>query len=149
MPKNVDVVKYSKLQNKHRSEIFNGKRAVVVLIPKKKSRIGHFVALLPRRHHIEYFSSLGGSPDSELEALGEPLHIFQELLGKNYIYNRTRLQSGSYKVEDCAAWVLARVLLSKLKLREFVAMFQRTITLSDPDTIVAALTLLLFSDKSQ
>jgi hypothetical protein len=109
--------------------------------------MGHFVALLPRRHHIEYFSSLGNSWERELDLLSEPHTIFKELLGKSFIYNRTKLQSGSYKVEDCSAWVLARVFLSKLKLREFVQLFQRTVSLSGSDDIVAVLTLLLFLDQ--
>ena len=147
VPDNVSVVSYESLKGKHRSEVFRGKRAVICLIPKKGSKMGHFVALLPRRHHIEYFSSLGNSWERELDLLSEPHKIFKELFGKSFIYNRAKLQSGSYKVEDCAAWVLARVFLSKLKLREFVQLFQRTVSLSGSDDIVAVLTLLLFLDQ--
>ena len=147
VPKDVDVVTYGQLRGKHRSEVFRGKRAVICLIPKKGSRMGHFVALLPRRHHIEYFSSLGNSWERELDLLSEPHTIFKELLGKSFIYNRAKLQSGSYKVEDCSAWVLARVFLSKLKLREFVQLFQRTVSLNGSDDIVSMLTLLLFLDQ--
>ena len=70
--------------------------------------------------------------------------IFKNLLGKNFIYNRVKLQSGAYKVEDCAAFVLARVFLSKLKQREFVGLFQRRLTLQSADDIVSALVLLHF-----
>jgi hypothetical protein len=147
VPKDVDVIPYSNLKGKHRSEVFKGKRALIVLIPKKDSKMGHFIVLLPRRHHIEYFSSLGNSPQRELDLLGEPKKIFEELLGKNFIYNKTKLQSGNYRIEDCAAWVLARIYLSKLKLREFVQLFLRNVQLSDPDTIVACLSVLLFQDR--
>ena len=65
VPEGVSVIAYPNLKGKSRSEVFNGKRAVVVLIPKKGTKSGHFVVLLPRKRHIEYFSSLGRSPESE------------------------------------------------------------------------------------
>ena len=148
VPKDVDVVSYEQLRGKHRRDLFRGKRAIIVLIPKKGSKLGHFIALLPRRHHIEYFSSLGGSWERELDLLKEPHKIFKDLFGKQFIYNRVKLQSGSYRVEDCAAWVLARVFLSKLKLREFVQLFQRTVSLTGSDSIVALMTMLLFLDRT-
>ena len=147
VPKDVDVLAYQQLKGKHRREVFRGKRAVIVLIPKKDSKMGHFIVLLPRKHHIEYFSSLGQSWERELDLLGEPHKIFKELFGNQFIYNRVKLQSGSYKIEECAAWVLARVFLSKLKLREFVQLFQRDVNLTDSDDIVAMLTLLHFLDQ--
>ena len=149
LPSDVLVTAYAKLKGKHRSDLFRGKRAVVVLIPKKNTKQGHFVVLLPRKHHIEYFSSLGGSPESELAALNEPLTIFRNLLGKDFIYNRLKLQQGKYSIKSCAAWVLARVYLSHLKLREFQEVFRRPITLSDPDLIVSTMVLLHFVNKSE
>jgi len=147
VPKDVDVLAYQQLKGKHRRDVFRGKRAVVILIPKKGSKMGHFIVLLPRKHHIEYFSSLGNSWERELNLLEEPHKIFKELFGNQFIYNRVKLQSGSYKIEDCAAWVLARVFLSKLKLREFVQLFQRDVHLTGSDDIVAMLTLLMFLDQ--
>ena len=146
VPKNVDVIVYQKLKGRHRSEVFKGKRAVIVLIPKQGSKMGHFIVLLPKPSHIEYFSSLGNSPFEELKKLREPTEIFKSLLGKNYIYNRVKLQSGKYNVEDCAAFVLARVYLSKLKQREFVGLFQSKITLQSADDIASMLSLLHFAD---
>ena len=147
VPKDVDVIVYKSLKGKHRSQVFKGKRAVIVLIPKEGSRLGHFIVILPKRSHIEYFSSLGGSPFEELKKLDEPKQIFEDLLGKNYIYNRVKLQSGSYKIEDCAAFVLARVYLSKLKQREFVKLFQRSVSLQSADDIVSLMVLLHFINK--
>ena len=144
VPDKVDVVVYQALKDKHRSSVFKGKRAVVVLIPKKGSKMGHFIVLIPKPSHIEYFSSLGGSFTEELDKLHESTEIFKNLLGKNFIYNRVKLQSGAYKIEDCAAFVLARVFLSKLKQREFVGLFQRRLSLQSPDDIVSGLVLLHF-----
>ena len=80
LPKKCKVVDYTSLKG-HRSDVFRGLEALVVLIPKKGSDLGHFVVLLPREHHIEYFSSLGGTPHSELQKLGEPEQQMKEILG--------------------------------------------------------------------
>ena len=146
LPNGVKVVSYTFLKGKHRREVFSNNKPVVVLIPKKGEKVGHFIVLLPWPRHIEYFSSLGGSPQSELAALDEPLDIMKRLLGKQFVYNRTQLQSGDYHINDCASWVLARVYLSHIKLRQFVQLFQRR-TLSTPDDVVAMMTLLHFVSK--
>ena len=147
VPDKVDVLHYKQLAGKHRLDVFKGKRAVVVLIPKKGSKMGHFVCLLPREKHIEYFSSLGGSWQTELDKLHESSKIFEELLGARWIYNRVKLQQNIYHINDCAAWVLARCFLSKLKQRDFIKLFSKRLTLNQSDDIVALLTVLLFVDK--
>lgn len=145
VPDGVDVFAYEQLKGKHRSTLFKNKRGIIVLIPKKGSKKGHFVALIPRRNHIEYFSSLGNSFETELKLLKEPLNIFQTLLGKQFIYNNIRFQSGMYSINTCGAWVLARVKLAGLKLRDFQQLFNR-ITLSNADDIVSMMVLLDFSN---
>ena len=135
VPPGVQVLSYKQL-NRPRGEVFKKQKPVIALLPKKGDDTGHFIALLPRERYIEYFSSLGGSPESELSELGEPLDIMKKLLGKNFIYNRIQLQSGDYDVRDCAAWVLARVKLGKMRLRDFVKLFKRR-TLSSSDDVVA------------
>ena len=118
VPQGVKVISYKRLKNRTRAEVFSNGKPVVVLIPKKGETIGHFIALLPWPKGIEYFSSLGGSPEDELAKLGEPRDIMMNLLGRSWNYNRTALQSGKYRIQSCAAWVLARVKLAKLKLRD-------------------------------
>ena len=146
VPKTVSVLAYQQLKGRHRSELFKGKTAVIVLIPKKNSKRGHYICLVPRPHHIEYFSSLGNSFETELGQLNEHLDLFRTLLGKNFIYNKVKLQSGKYNINSCGAWVLARVRLSHLKLRDFLQLFQR-ISLQNPDDIVGTLVLLDFVQK--
>ena len=143
LPKTVDVLAHTQLKGKHRTAVFKGKTAVIVLVPKKDSKRGHFICLVPRPGHIEYFSSLGGSPESEFAKLGEPLEIFRNLLGKNFIYNRVKLQSGMYNVNTCGAWVLCRAKLANMKLRDFTQLF-RKIELQNSDEIVSTLVLLDF-----
>ena len=87
-PDTVEVYAYQQLKGKHRSSLFKGKTAIIVLVPKKGSKRGHFICLVPRPNHLEYFSSLGGSFESEFAQLGEPLQLFRKLLGKDYIYNK-------------------------------------------------------------
>ena len=146
VPDKVDVVVYQALKDKHRSSVFKGKRAVVVLIPKKGSKMGHFIVLIPKPSHIEYFSSLGGSPFQELDKLHESTDIFKNLLGKNFITNSKPLQSGKYSINDCAVWVLLRCFLKKLKLREFQELFTRSVNLQTSDDIAACLGVLLLID---
>ena len=147
LPPKCKAVEYKSLKGKHRSALFKGVEAIVVLIPKKDSEIGHFIVLIPGKKSIEYFSSLGGSPFKELELLDEPKAIFQELLGNNFNYNHRQLQSGAYSVNDCAAWVFLRVYFRKLKLREFQSLFSRRITLESTDDLAAIMSVVLFQDK--
>ena len=144
--KTVSVLAYEQLKGQHRSKLFKGKTAVIVLIPKKGSKRGHFICLVPRPRHIEYFSSLGNNFETELAQLDEHVNLFRTLLGKNYIYNKVKLQSGRYNINTCAAWVLARARLAHLKLRGFQEIFGR-ISLQNPDDIVSMLVLLDFVDK--
>ena len=147
LPKKCKVVDYTSLKG-HRSDVFRGLEALVVLIPKKGSDLGHFVVLLPREHHIEYFSSLGGTPHSELQKLGEPEQQMKEILGKNFIVNTKKLQSGAYNIQDCGVWVILRCMLRHLKLREFQELFQSSIHLQTSDQIAACLCAILFLDKA-
>ena len=143
VPDYVHVYSYKELEGKSRNDLFRKAKAIIVLIPKKGEKMGHFVALIPWKTHIEYFSSLGNSFEKELSMLGQTNHI-QRVVGKHYIYNRTALQSGKYNIRTCAYFVLARVKLHKMKLRQFVQIFQSTLQLSNPDEIVSLLTLFSF-----
>lgn len=146
LPSQCRAVEYKSLKGKHRSEVFKNTEALVVLIPKIGSDVGHFVVLLAKKHHIEYFSSLGGSPASELKKLGEPAAIFDQILGKNFITNSQALQSGDYSINDCAVWCLLRCFMRKLKLREFQEIFSRSAHLQTPDDIAACMGILLLVD---
>ena len=143
LPKNIPVMSYMNLKGKHRSEVFKNRPAVVVIIPMKGTKQGHFVLLLKRDTHISYFSSLGNSPFDELKKLHEPKQIFEELLGKNYIYNRDKLQSDKADTQTCWLWILLRVKFQKLKQREFVQLFNSRISLTRPDDIATLMALAL------
>ena len=145
IPNGCKAVKYSEL-NKSRREVFKNTEGIAVLIPHKISKIGHFITLIPKRHHIEYCSSLGGSPDEELNKLHQSHTIMMKLLGSNYVYNSVKLQSGKYDIKDCASFVLMRLYFRHLKLREFQQLFAKNIQLSNPDDIASAMTALLLTE---
>ena len=129
-----------------RSKTFGQKQSIVVLIPSSFSDIGHFVVLTKFPKYIEYFSSFGRSPEKELTLLGQKSEALLALLGKKHIYNSKKLQGDSTTIEDCALFVLARVILRKLKLRQFQELFQSRVTLQNPDDIISMLCILLLVD---
>ena len=137
------VVLYSSLLNdsRHRGVIFGDKKCLIVLYEGKiDGKIqGHYVCLSRRRNRIEYFSSMGYNPNHELTVLGlkgkKP--AFERLLGKAYEVNRKRLQSSSYSVNDCAYWVLARVILYKMSLREFQRFYLSKPSIQSSDDLLA------------
>lgn len=144
VPANVAVYAYQQLKGKSRSELFKKNKALIVLIPKKNEKKGHYIALLARHNHIEYFSSLGQSPDSEMDKLHQSHTSIKNILGKNYIYNHVKLQRDrNYNINTCGAFVLARVFFHDLKLREFTELFRR-ISLQNPDEIASIMVLLHF-----
>ena len=146
LPPKCRAVEYKTLKNKHRSEVFKDTEALIVLVPKKDSNVGHFITLVPKEHHIEYFSSLAGSPEQELNKLGQNSKILMKLLGKNYIYNSKPLQSSKNSIEVCALWCLCRIKLHELTLSEFQTLFSRNVHLSNPDDLVSLMTFLLVAD---
>ena len=128
--------------NGHRSELFKNHRCICVLIPSSFSKMGHYVLLTAFPKYIEYFSSLGGSPTKETAKLGQDGELLMKLLGKNYAYNSKSLQSPNTKIEDCALHVLCRSLLKDLKLREYQELFNTKVHLTNPDDMVAMMTIL-------
>jgi hypothetical protein len=147
LPPYATTATYDQLKGKHRSDVFKKHTCVVVLIPSTFSKIGHFIVLLRKPKAIEYFSSLGGSPYSELSKLGQTdKDMFIKLLGKNFIYNSKGLQNKSSSIHDCALFCLARIKLHELKLPDFQKMFTRNLHLTSADDIVALMTILLVTE---
>ena len=144
LPSQSKAVLYESLRNKTRGTLFKNLDSLVVLyettVNKKKQ--GHYIVLLPRAHSIEYFSSLGRSPTDELGSLHQKPDIFKTLLGKNFTYNRKKMQLQSYSVEDCGYWVVARCILHELKLPAFQRLFTPR-ALRSSDEILAVMSVLL------
>lgn len=144
LPKRSKAVLYESIRNTTRAKVFNNIDSLVVLYETKVNNKtqGHYVVLLPRAHSISYFSSLGRSPTDEMASLHQNPTVFKSILGKNYTYNRKKLQLQSYSVEDCGYWCIARCILHELKLSAFQKLFiSRQLTSSDE--ILAVMSLLL------
>ena len=146
VPPKCKVVKLSELKGKHRSEVFKGVRGMIILLPSTVSPQGHYVAVLPRKNHIEYWSSLGNSPAKESKLLHIDEGIIDNLLGRHYIYNRTRLQSGDFSIKTCAMFCVARLYMSDLKMREFNSLFKSGMTANSPDDLVSLMSFMTFQD---
>lgn len=147
VPANIKVLHYQELQKFNRTSLFKDTDAVICLIPHKSLKKGHYICLLPKNGHISYFSSLGMGPSQELVKLKHEENLMSSILGKRFVYNRTRLQNqNNYSINTCGAFVFVRAKFHKLKNREFVELF-RSISLQSPDDIVACLVLLSFMDK--
>jgi hypothetical protein len=146
IPPKTKVVHLKELKGKHRTEVFKGLRGIIVLLPSNVSKQGHYVTILPRRNHIEYWSSLGHSPAKEATLLHDDEGIIKNLLGKHFIYNRTRLQSGDFKIKTCAMFCVARLFLSDLKMRQFNSLFSRGLTANTPDDLIGLMSFMTFQD---
>ena len=146
LPDRCAIIQYKDL-NKPRSVLFSKIDGYVVRIPNKTNKVGHFVVLLAKRNHIEFFSPTGGSIQSEFKRLGQDPSIINKLIGQDFIQNTKQLQSNKNNIQDCADWCLARLYLKKLKLREFQKLFNKSIHLQSSDDIVSLMCLLLLSTR--
>ena len=144
LPDDSKAVLYESLRGKKRTTLFKNLTSLIVLYETKIDgrKQGHWICLIPRAHSLEYFSSLGRSPTDEMKALHQNATVFRELLGKNYTYNRKKLQLDSYKVEDCGFWCVARAILHELKLPAFQRLFTPR-SLRSSDEILAVMSALL------
>jgi hypothetical protein len=146
VPPKCKVVKLNQLKGKHRTQVFKGVRAMIVLLPSSVSNVGHWITLIPKKNHIEYFSSLGNSMEHESTLLHSDEGILKQLLGSNYIYNRTKLQGRDFKIKTCAMYCVARCYLSDLKLREFIPLFTNRVSMNTPDDVVSIMNFIHFQD---
>ena len=145
VPPYCKVVKLEDIHDKHRAELFKTHSSIIVLLPSDHSDVGHYIALIGKeKGYIEYFSSLAGSPEQEQKRLGTDQTLLK-ILGKRYLYNSKKLQQGKFSIQSCGMWVVARVILQDLKLREFQELFSRKVRINTPDDLVSIMVLLLFS----
>ena len=146
LPPRCATIQYKDL-NQARAQLFAKNDAYVCRIPNKNNNIAHFVVLLAKRNHIEFFSSTGGSIESEFKRLGQDPSVINKLVGKHFIHNTKQLQSNKRSVQDCACWCLARCYLKHLKLREFQQLFTKSVNLQSSDDVVSIMCLLLLGSR--
>ena len=139
-----DLAKYKTLR-----EALQGKKCLAVLYnihdksKNKLNRAGHFI-LINTFGGVEYFSSSGWSVGKELDVTNSDPKIFQRLLGKKFKRNTHPLEKVGNS-NDCWRFVLARAVLAKMPLKEFVKLFSHSLHLSNADEICTLLTMLSVS----
>lgn len=149
LPKtNIFTYPYLK-QVKHIDEIFDNEGRAVMLYLTENDHTGHWVGLLRKPDHIEFFDPYGEKPDDELKWVSggkrEELGITQPYLTKllrqsevPVIYNKVPFQKEGDSIETCGRHTASRLLFSHLSLQEYYDMIKKS-KLS-ADDFVAGLT---------
>lgn len=126
-------------------QLFKGyKAAVILLIPEtgNNPKAGHFICLLDHHTHVEHFDSYGLDVDEELKITQE--HHISQLFNKEkrpMVTNTKQLQRFKNDINTCGRWVVSRILLSQMELREFLKLIESLGPANDEE--VTAMTLLL------
>lgn len=143
--KKINWLIYDELQKYHSLQdvLKNGVAVVLLQIESAKApSVGHFVVLLDHGNHVEHFDSYGLTVDQE-NAITHERHLttlFKQS-PKPIVENTKRLQRFREDVQTCGRWVVARVLLRQLELKEFIRILQN---ISAPnDEMVTLMTMLL------
>ena len=110
----------------------------------KLNQAGHFILINAMGPRVEYFSSSGWEVAKEIATTHSDPKIFQRLLGRNYVRNTHPLEKLGDS-NDCWRFVLARAVLAKMPLKQFVKLFSHSIHLSNADEICTLLTMLMVS----
>ena len=130
-------------------DAFDAKGRCMMLILTTGPTEGHWIAMLKRPDHIEYFDPYGHKPDAEkrilpkarLEQLGEAENTLTALLkgsGMPVIYNTHGFQKVGASMNTCGRHCITRLLYSRLPLEDNEQLIKRS-KLS-PDDVVAGTT---------
>lgn len=141
------LMEYDELKQFSRlSDVFGDNKAVIILMEiegPNAPKVGHWISILDQGDHYEHFDSYGLSADEELSLTHEEPFLATLLheAGKRVEDSGTRYQSIREHVNTCGRWVVARIRMQDLTLRDFKKLMDQAHTV--PDISVAMLTLLL------
>jgi len=147
---NTHIFTYPYLKNvKNIDEVFDDDGRAVMLYLTENDHTGHWVGLLRKPDHIEFFDPYGEKPDNELQwasgGLRKELGINQPILTKllrqsevPVIYNKTPYQKEKDSIETCGRHTASRLLFSHLSLPQYHDMIKKSKL--DADDFVAGLT---------
>jgi hypothetical protein len=111
-------------------------------VRKQQDAVGHFILLLDYGTYVEHFDSYGLTSDEELDITKERhLTNFFNNDEKGLIQNTTRLQKYGGNINTCGRWVVARLLMKELNLKQFIK-FVKSIGTPN-DQMVTLMTMLL------
>jgi hypothetical protein len=132
------IVLYPDLKKyKNIDELFYPYDNVVILyiVQNKNGNVsGHWVGLLKRGDTIEFFDSYGSKPDDTFDHIdydvrvqnGEIKPLLSRLLKNSPYkleYNEKQLQKLKYGINTCGYYVVLRILLKDLSIKEFQQLF--------------------------
>lgn len=129
----------------HLEQLFDKTSCVFVLLQIKGavSPVGHWIALIKHRDHIEHFDSYGLSVDQEI-ALTYEKHYLTDLIDNsrtNVVTSQKKLQAVREHVNTCGRWCVLRCLLKNINMREFYDFISSSDT--HPDMVAALTTIFL------
>ena len=124
-------------QVKHIDEIFDDEGRAIMLYLTEDEHTGHWVGLLRKDDHIEFFDPYGEKPDNELKwisggmrkKLDEDQPLLSRLLrqsGLPVIYNKTKFQKENDEIETCGRHTATRLLFKDLTLPQYADMIKRS-----------------------
>jgi hypothetical protein len=120
--KDISIVIYDQLKHtKNIDDIFDKKGRCILLYQNQSPTSGHWVCLLKKKDHIEYFDSYGEKMDDMLKEIPKDLKIrtnaenpyLTRLLkssGLPVVYNKYQYQRDGGDVNSCGRWCIARLL---------------------------------------
>jgi hypothetical protein len=142
------LIEYDELMKVRSIEdLFSGKvDAVIILLtiegPNAPS-VGHWIAILNHKDHVEHFDPYGLTVDEELGLTHEKPYL-SDLLNKSnkrVVDSAERLQARREDVNTCGRWCIARVRLKDETLREFSAIIKTAH--AAPDVTISLMTMWL------
>ena len=142
------VVRYDRLKGKTLKEVMGKYTVLIILwnIHDQKHRVlnepGHFWCLSTRGpEDCVVFSSTGMSPKKELFITASDPELLDRILPKNTVINTKKLQLNKSS-NTCWRFCLCFAYLAPMGLKKFTRLFSSHLTLTTPDQLVTALTLL-------
>ena len=130
-------------------DAFDNKGRCVMLVPNASPTMGHWVAMIKRPDHIEFFDPYGDAPEEQKEGLLQSrlqsLDIDQPYLtkllrasGKPVYYNTKGFQQEKASVATCGRHAVSRLLYAPYTIDKYDACVRQS-GLS-PDNFVSGLT---------
>jgi hypothetical protein len=147
---NTHIFTYPYLKSvKDIDEVFDDQGRALMLYLTEDKQTGHWVALIRKPDHIEFFDPYGERPDHELTWIGkgkraeldEDKPLLSRLLrekGLPVIYNKHHFQEDNGDIATCGRHSATRLLFKDLSLPQYADMIKRS-GLS-PDEFVSRIT---------
>lgn len=121
-------------------DLFDSQGRCILLYTPHEPTSGHWVCLIMKPDHIEYFDSYGDKPDIPEDLNGQPAVLTQLLKasGMPVFYNTKQFQKERSDVATCGRHVICRLLYVPKSLDQYAAAIAKSKL--TPDDFVTGLT---------